>query len=112
MPRGLLTSGWDQGPSGLMEMSPTCGGALPGAGGSMTADTSRTRGSSAQVCAAHCPQAGGGAGPWRTESSPEGEMLKGPEKEASSHGACLSNSREDEVLSLSPAAADDFILSF
>ena len=44
--------------------------------------------------------------------SPDGEMLKGPEKEASSHGACLSNSREDEVLSLSPAAADDFILSF
>ena len=71
MPRDLLTSGQDQGPSGWMtwtaeEMSPTCGGALPGAGGSMTADTSRTRGSSAQVCAAHCPQAGGGAGPWKT----------------------------------------------
>ena len=39
-------------------------------------------------------------------------MLKGPEKEASSHEACLYSSREDEVLSLSPAAADDLILSF
>ena len=71
MPRGLLTSGQDQGPSGwttwtAQEMSPMCGGALPGAGGGMTADTRRTRGSSAQVCAAHCPLAGGGMAPWRT----------------------------------------------
>ena len=43
--------------------------------------------------------------------SPEGEMLKGPEKEASSHGACVSSRREDEVLSLPPAAADVFVLS-
>ena len=27
--------------------------------------------------------------------SPEGEMLKGPEKKASSHGACVSSRRED-----------------
>ena len=71
MPRGLLTSGQDQGPSGwttwtAQERSPTCGGALPGAGGGTTADTRRTPGSSAQVCAAHCPQAGRGVGPWRT----------------------------------------------
>ena len=38
-------------------------------------------------------------------------MLKGREKEASSHGACLSSRREDEVLSLPPAAADVFVLS-
>ena len=43
--------------------------------------------------------------------SPEGEMLKGPEKEASSHGACLSSRREDEVLSLPPAAAEILVLS-
>ena len=43
-----------------------CGGALPEAGGGMTADTRRTRGSSAQVRAAQCPQFGGGVGPWRT----------------------------------------------
>ena len=43
--------------------------------------------------------------------SPEGEMLKGPEKEASSHGACLSRRREDEVLSLPPAAAEILVLS-
>ena len=55
---------------------------------------------------------GEGWGPGGRSLSPEGEMMKGPEKEASSHEACLSNSREDEVLSLSPAAADDFILSF
>ena len=89
-----------------------CGSALPGAGGGTTADTSRTRGSSAQVCAAHCPQ----AGEWgrvleHGVLSPEGEMLKGPEKEASSHGACVSSRREDEVLSLPPAAADVFVLS-
>ena len=70
MPRGLLTLGKGQGPSGwttwtAQEKSPTCGGALPRAGGSMTADTRRTQGSSAQVRAAHCPQAGGGVGPWR-----------------------------------------------
>ena len=44
--------------------------------------------------------------------SPEGEMLKGPEKEASSHGACLSRRYEDEVLSLPPAAAEVLVLSF
>ena len=42
---------------------------------------------------------------------PEGEMLKGPEKEASSHEACLSSRREDEVLSLPPAAAEILVLS-
>ena len=89
-----------------------CGGALPGAGGSTTADTRRMRGSSAQVSTPHCPQAGGGVGPWRTGGlSPEGEMLKGPEKEASSHGACLSSRREDEVLSLPRAAFEILVLS-
>ena len=43
--------------------------------------------------------------------SPEGEMLKGPAKEASSHGACLSSRREDDVLSLPPAAAADLVIS-
>ena len=43
--------------------------------------------------------------------SPEGEMLKGQEKEASSHGACLSSRQEDEVLSFPPAAADNLVLS-
>ena len=43
--------------------------------------------------------------------SPEGEMLKGPEKEASSHEACLFSRREDEVLSLPPAAAEILVLS-
>ena len=42
--------------------------------------------------------------------NPEGEMLKGPEKEASSHGACLSNRHEDWVLSLPPEAAEILIL--
>ena len=42
---------------------------------------------------------------------PEAEMLKGPEKEASSHEACLSSRREDEVLSLPPAAAEILVLS-
>ena len=37
-------------------------------------------------------------------------MLKGLEKEASSHGACLSSKREDEVLSLPPAAAEIVVL--
>ena len=65
MPQGLLTLGQDQDPSGwatwtVQEMSLMCGGALPGAGGGTTADTSRMRGSSAQVCAAHCPQSRGG----------------------------------------------------
>ena len=32
--------------------------------------------------------------------SPEGEMLKRPEKEASSYGACLSSRCKNEVLSL------------
>ena len=39
-------------------------------------------------------------------------MLKGPEKEASSHGACLSRRYEDEVLSLPSAAAEILVLSF
>ena len=43
--------------------------------------------------------------------SPEGEMLKGAEKEASSHGACLSSRHEDEVLSLPSAAAEVLVLS-
>ena len=43
--------------------------------------------------------------------SPEGEMLKGAEKEASSHEACLSSRREDEVLSLPSAAAEVLVLS-
>ena len=38
-------------------------------------------------------------------------MLKGPEKEASSHEACLSSRCEDQVLSLPPAAADILVLS-
>ena len=38
-------------------------------------------------------------------------MLKGPEKEASSHEACVSNRGEDEVLSLLPAAAEVLVLS-
>ena len=54
---------------------------------------------------------GEGWGPGGRGLSPEGEMLKGPEKEASSHGACVSSRREDEVLSLPPAAADVFVLS-
>ena len=44
--------------------------------------------------------------------SPEGEMLKGSEKEASFHGACLPRRYEDEVLSLPPAAAEVLALSF
>ena len=43
--------------------------------------------------------------------SPKGEMLKGPEKEASFHGACLSSRQEDEVLLFPPAAADNLVLS-
>ena len=43
--------------------------------------------------------------------SPEGEMLKRPEKEASSYGACLSSRLEDEVLSLPPAAAETLVFS-
>ena len=39
-------------------------------------------------------------------------MLKGREKEASSHRACLSSRHEDEVLSLPPAAAEVLVLSF
>ena len=42
---------------------------------------------------------------------PEGEMLKGPEKDASSHEARVSNRGEDEVLSLLPAAAEILVLS-
>ena len=92
-------------------MSHSCGGALPEAGGSTTADISRTQGSSAQVCTARCPQVGEGWGPGGRRLSPEGEMPKGPENEASSHVACLSSRREDEVLSLPPAAAADLVVS-
>ena len=46
-----------------------------------------------------------------TGLSPEGEMLKGPEKEASSHEGCLSSRYEDEVLSLPFAAAEVLVLS-
>ena len=38
-------------------------------------------------------------------------MPKAPEKEAYSHGACVSSRCEDEVLSLPPAAAEDLFLS-
>ena len=77
VPRGLLTLGRDQGPSGwttwtAQEMSPMCGGALPGAGGGTTADTRRTPGSSAQVSTPHCLQAGGGEGPGGRGSEPCG----------------------------------------
>ena len=43
--------------------------------------------------------------------NPEGEMLKGPEKEASSDEACLSSRHEDEVLLYPPAASDNLVLS-
>ena len=43
--------------------------------------------------------------------NPEGEMLKGPEKEASSHEASVSSRCEEEVLSLPPAAAMILVLS-
>ena len=43
--------------------------------------------------------------------NPEGEMLKGPEKEASSHEASVSSRCEEEVLSLPPAAAEILVLS-
>ena len=78
----------------------------------MTADTRRTRGSSAEVSTSHCPQARGREGPGgRGVLSPEGEMLKGPEKEASSHEASVSSRCEEEVLSLPPAAAMILVLS-
>ena len=113
-PWGLLTSGQDQGPFGwttwtAQEMSLTCGGALPKAGGSMTADTSRTRGSSAQVCAAHGPQAGGGMGPWRTgfwalrERCWKDQRRRLPPMEPVFPA--------DEVLSLPPASAEILVLS-
>ena len=38
-------------------------------------------------------------------------MPKRPEKEASSHGACVSSRREDEVLSLPSVAAEILVLS-
>ena len=38
-------------------------------------------------------------------------MLKGPEKEASSHETCLCSRREDEVLSLPSASAEVLVLS-
>ena len=50
-------------------------------------------------------------GPGGPGLSPEGEMLKGPEKKCSSHGACVSSRGEDEVLSLPSAAAEDLVLS-
>ena len=43
--------------------------------------------------------------------SPEGEMQKELEKGASSHEACLFSRREEEVLSLPPAAAEILVLS-
>ena len=43
--------------------------------------------------------------------SPEGEIQKGPEKEASFHEDCLSRRYEDEVLSLPPASAEILVLS-
>ena len=43
--------------------------------------------------------------------SPEVEMLKGPEKDCPSHGACVSSRCEDEVLSFPSAAAEDLVLS-
>ena len=49
-------------------------------------------------------------GPGGRGLSPEGEMQKGLEKGASSHGACLFSSREEEVLSLPPAAAEILVL--
>ena len=54
---------------------------------------------------------GEGWGPGGPGLSPEREMLKGPDKEASSRGACLSSRREDEVLSLPPAVAEILVLS-
>ena len=54
---------------------------------------------------------GEGWGPGGPGLSPEGEMLKGPEKDCPSHGACVSSRREDEVLSLPPAAAEILVLS-
>ena len=51
-----------------------------------------------------------GWGPGGRGLSPEGEMLKGPEKDCPSHGACVSSRREDEVLSLPFAAAEDLVL--
>ena len=42
--------------------------------------------------------------------SPAGEMPQGPEKEASSHRACLSGRHEDRVLSLPPEAAEILVL--
>ena len=54
---------------------------------------------------------GEGWGPGGPGLSPEGEMLKGPEKDCPSHGACVSSRREDEVLSLPFAAAEDLVLS-
>ena len=50
-------------------------------------------------------------GPGGPGLSPEGEMLKGPEKKCSSHGACVSSRCEDEVLSFPSAAAEDLVLS-
>ena len=50
-------------------------------------------------------------GPWRTGLSLEGEMLKGPEKEAFSHETCLFSRHEDEVFSLPSAAAEVLVLS-
>ena len=54
---------------------------------------------------------GEGWGPGGPGLSPEGEMLKGPEKDCPSHGACVSSRGEDEVLSLPSAAAEDLVLS-
>ena len=68
MPLALLPLGRDQGPFGwttwsAQEKSPTCGGALPGAGGSTTVITARMQESSAQVWSVHAHQLGEGKVP-------------------------------------------------
>ena len=60
-PLSLLPLGLDQGPfgwttCGAQERSPTCGGALPGAGGSTTAIIAWMQESSAQVWSVHAHQ--------------------------------------------------------
>ena len=69
-PLSLLPLGRDQGPFGwatwsAQERSPTCGGALPGAGGSTTVITVRMQESSAQVWSVHAHQ----RGEWKFQES-------------------------------------------
>ena len=73
MPRGLLTLGQDQGPSGWThwtaeERNPTCGSALPGAGEHTTAVMTTMPESSAQVWSVYCPVMAEGKGPWKLAS--------------------------------------------